>query len=435
MVDAVRRRTYNAPTAQPNTHPFLKGLEVTMSKEHLRRGVVCAGLVLAASFGLWSHAARTAAQGPPAGDKPVEQTRKNIQVLKGLPESQLFPEMNFIAASLGVQCGFCHVSQGKDAQGRTNWVWESDEKQEKKTAREMMKMVLAVTNGGYGVSRGQVTCYTCHRGQQQPQSLPTLPLAVSGHEPAPAATPTPAPGATPTPGGAPAPGAARPEQPTVQQVFDKYVAAVGKPEAVKQFQTLVAKGTATASQGRSQNFEVTLKGTDKALLVLEGPQGSSQRRAVSGTTGWMAGPRGSRAFNPSELADARRSLDLFNVVKFAPTQTMRVVGRRKVGERDAVVVVDRPSENVQRRYFFDAETGLLLRIVTLTDAVLNQIPEQVDFEDYRDVDGVKIPFTVRVSAIDTFNSRTQTLTEVKHGVPVEDKIFDMPPAPPATPKQ
>lgn len=392
-----------------------------MSKERLMRGVVCAAVALAASFALWGRAARTSAQGPPQGDRPVEQTRKNIQVLKGLPESQLFPEMNFIAASLGVQCGFCHVSQGKDAQGRTNWVWESDEKEEKKVAREMMRMVLNVSKGDYGISRGQVTCYTCHRGQEHPQSLPTLPLAVSGHEPAPGARPAPA-----TANAAPGANAAPPALPTVQQVFDKYVAAVGKPEAVSKFQTQVVRGTVAASQGRTQNFEVTMKGTDNVLLVVENPQGGPVRRALKGATGWVVSPRGARALNPNELAEARRNADLLGLVKFKPAQTMRVAGRRKVGERDAVVVVDRPSESVQRRYFFDAETGLLLRIVTLTDAILNQIPEQVDFEDYRDVDGVKLPFIVRISAIDTFNSRTQTITEVKHGVPVEDTLFDMP---------
>jgi hypothetical protein len=97
-----------------------------------------------------------------------------------------------------------------------------------------------------------------------------------------------------------------------------------------------------------------------------------------------------------------------------------------VGERDAVVILDRPSENVTRRYFFDAETGLLLRVVTLTDAILNQIPEQIDFEDYREVGGVKLPYLVRLSNIDTFFSYTRKITEVKHGVPVDDTIFDMP---------
>jgi hypothetical protein len=440
-VDAVRRRTYNARTgrpvraAQPYTHPFLKGIEVTMSKDRLRRGVVCAGLLLAASFGLWGRAARTSAQGPPQGDKPVEQTRKNIQVLKGLPESQLFPEMNFISVSLGVRCDFCHVSQGKDPKtGFTNWVWESDDKEEKKTARDMMRMVLAVNGGNYGVSRGQVTCFTCHRGQMHPQGMPTLPLAVSGHEPGPAATPTP--GASAPGADAHGEGAPRPAQPTVQQVFDKYVAAVGKPEAVKQFQTMIARGTVEQSQGRKTSFEATFKGAEKFLLVLEQPQGV-MRRALNGPAGWTAGPRGQRELGADELAEGRRIANLFSLVKFAPAPTMRVAGRRKVGDRDAIVVIDRTSENVQRRYFFDAESGLLLRVVTLTDAILNQLPEQVDFEDYRDVDGVKLPFVVRVSAIDTFNSRTQTITEVRHGVPVEDTIFNMPPAPPApaaTPK-
>ena len=150
------------------------------------------------------------------------------------------------------------------------------------------------------------------------------------------------------------------------------------------------------------------------------------RRALNGPAGWIVSPRGRRALGPNELAEARRNADLLSAVKAVPTQTMRVAGHGKVGEREAVVVVDRPSEGVQRRYFFDAETGLLQRILTLTDAVLNQIPEQVDFEDYRDVSGVRVPFTIRISAIDTFDSRTQNIAEVKHGVPVEDAIFEIP---------
>jgi hypothetical protein len=404
-----------------------------MSKERLMRGVVCAALAIAAAFALWGHAiTRGAAQGQQQGDKPVEQTRKNIQVLKGLPESQLFPEMNFIAASLGVRCDFCHVKQGKDPKtGFDNWVWESDDKEEKKRAREMMRMVLAINGPEFGLSRGQVTCYTCHRGQEHPQNLPALPLAVSGHEPAPGATPTPQPGATP------ATGAARPEQPSVQAVFDKYVAAVGGREAAAKFQTMTLKGTREASQGRSWPFEATLNG-DKFLMVVQVPQQGAVSSSVSGTTGWIANPRGPRVLTPKEVADGRRAAELMGVVKFTPAQTMRVAGRRKVGERDALVVVDRPSEGVQRRYFFDAQTGLLLRVMTLTDALLNQLPEQMDFEDYRDVDGVKLPFLVRLSNIDTYNSYTRIITEVRHGVPVEDKIFDMPaapaPAPSATPK-
>jgi len=79
-------------------------------------------------------------------DQPVEKTRKNIQVLKGLPESQLFPLMNFVSTSLGVKCDYCHVKNpGKNPQtGGDNWVWESDDKDAKQSGRYMMKMVLEI---------------------------------------------------------------------------------------------------------------------------------------------------------------------------------------------------------------------------------------------------------------------------------------------------
>ena len=169
-------------------------------------------------------------------------------------------------------------------------------------------------------------------------------------------------------------------------------------------------------------------------MVVQVPQVGAVSQAVNGTAGWVSNPRVTRALSPSEFNDLRFAAGLFDVIKFRPTATMRSVGRRKMGDRDFYVVVDRPSEGVSRRYFFDAQTGLLLRISTLTDTVLNPIPEQIDFEDYRDVDGARVPFVVRLSNIDTFNSYTRTITEVRRGVAVEDKLFEMPPAPAATPK-
>ncbi|HEV2859585.1 MAG TPA: c-type cytochrome [Pyrinomonadaceae bacterium] len=392
-----------------------------MRRELLKRVLACAclslvGCVLAA--GRLSGSA--AAQGA-EGDKPVEQVRKNIKVLQGLPNSQLFPLMNFVSVSLGVRCDHCHVIQGKDAEGRNNWVWESDEMEEKRTAREMMRMVLAVNKGDFGLGRGQVTCYTCHQGKTHPTSMPSLPLTVSGHEPAPQPTPAAAGGPRNIIG------------PTVQSVYDKYVAAVGGAAALANFQTFVVKGTREASQERVWPFEATLKGADKFKMVVEVPQAGRFQQAVTGATGWVSNPRTSRAVTPKELAELKMTAELLGLVKFHPSPTMRVAGLRKVGDRDAVVVVDRPSETVSRRYFFDAQTGLLLRISTLKETVLSPIPEQVDFEDYRDVSGAKLPFVVRLSAIDTYDSFTRKITDVRPGVAVDDKTFEMPPAPSPAP--
>src|ERR1700752_4604937 len=116
--------------------------------------------------------------------QPAEQPRKNLQVLKGVPDSQLYRLMNFMAVSLGQQCDFCHVDTGRDPQtGQRKWIWESDDKPEKLTGRRMLQMVLLI-NGSNKVdfSQNSVTCYTCHRGQRSTVGLPSMPIAKSGHE-------------------------------------------------------------------------------------------------------------------------------------------------------------------------------------------------------------------------------------------------------------
>ena len=78
-----------------------------------------------------------------AGEKTVEQVQKNIQVLNGLPQSQLVPVMNYMGSSLGVKCTFCHVKNGD------KWDFVSDAKPEKGSAREMIKMVQGINKGNF----------------------------------------------------------------------------------------------------------------------------------------------------------------------------------------------------------------------------------------------------------------------------------------------
>ena len=104
---------------------------------------------------------------------------------------------------------------------------------------------------------------------------------------------------------------------------------------------------------------------------------------------------------------------------------------QKVGERDAYVV-ENANDNRTERYYFDVQTGLLLRKTTFTKTMLMPFPDQIDFEDYRDVDGVKVPFTIRYSAIDTYDSWTRKFTEIKRNAVVGDALFT---APAAQPKQ
>ncbi len=356
-------------------------------------------------------------------DKPVEQTRKNIQVLKGLPSSQLFSLMNFVASSLGVHCDYCHVKNGKEPEtGFDKWVWESDDKEEKRTARRMMQMVFNVNQNNKADFRDNpVTCYTCHRGKIKPAGMPSLPLAVSGHE-----------------GGAGTPDAKATAEglPSVEQIVNKYVEAVGDKTHVANLKTLVMKGQREASQDRIWPLEITIKEPGKYLAAITIPNQGEIRQSYSGDAGWIKNPNGVHATSPADLAALKHSSEIYDIVKVrAPFTNMRVTGRDKIGDREAYVIESKPAEGITEKLYFDTQTGLLLRKLVLTSTVLLPIPEQTDFEDYRDVEGVKLPFTIRISNIDTYYSSTRKFTEIKPNVAVEDTIFKMPAAPAATPQK
>ena len=102
---------------------------------------------------------------------------------------------------------------------------------------------------------------------------------------------------------------------------------------------------------------------------------------------------------------------------------------QKVGERDTYVV-ENSTDAKTERYYFDSQTGLLLRKTTLNKTMLMPFPEQLDFEDYRDVDGVKVPFTIRYAAIGAYDSWTRTFTEIKRNTVLEDTLFAIPVPPP-----
>jgi hypothetical protein len=347
-------------------------------------------------------------QGPQTGTT-VDQTRKNIQILKGLPESQLFLLMNFVSTSLGVQCNFCHVQQGKDATtGLTEWVWESDDKPQKQTARRMMQMVLSIkANDKIDFRENEVTCYTCHRGQRKPIGLPSMPLARSGHEGPDHAVLT-----------------VNTILPSVDQIFSRYFEAVGG-SAATNTRTLMLRGRREASQNRNWPNEITLATPDKILIVATTAEGAL-RQIVNGDKGWVVNGNNVRNLAATAALAAKRTWnELFGVVKVKQSQGMRLGGVQKVGDREAYVVENATATKTER-YYFDSQTGLLLRKATLNHTVLMPFPDQVDFDDYREVDGVRMPFRIVYSAIDTYDSWTRTFTQIKRNIPVEDRLFAIP---------
>src|ERR1700736_3922453 len=97
------------------------------------------GLMIGAAKAQSGGTAQTPQTAAAAGPKKAEEQFKNIQILKGVPAEQIFPTMQFITASLGVGCEFCHVENS----------FKKEYNYKKKTAHEMMEMMFAINKDNF----------------------------------------------------------------------------------------------------------------------------------------------------------------------------------------------------------------------------------------------------------------------------------------------
>ena len=342
----------------------------------------------------------------PGQEKTAEQEYKNIQVFKGIPASQLEPMMHLFNTSLGVRCDFCHVRSGNQFE------FDKDDKKAKKDARKMIEMTLALNKNSFN-NRVEVTCYTCHRGNEHPVAIPTLP--------APIIIPPPQPNPQPNAGAKPAEA-----MPTADQVLEKYVQAVGGKAAIEKLKSRTLKGTYQPQRGNNEvPLEITQTG-DKIFITVTTPQGSNTR-VFDGTKGWSKAGNQMREMEPGDIVTIKDLTEAFDVLKLKePFPKFNFRGKDKIGDREAYVLVGALPDKRRVRLYFDVQTGLLLRKQIFAQLPVAIDPTQFDFEDYREVDGVKVPFTVRTLYAEPGFSGTRKFTEVKHNVKIDDTQFAMP---------
>jgi len=358
--------------------------------------------------------AQTATPAPHQGQAPATapaktaaEAFKNIQVLKDAPADQLIPAMQFIAASLGVECEHCHV-------GRE---FEKDDKQPKQTARKMMQMMFAINKDNFN-GRREVSCYSCHHGAADPVSIPI----VSEEEP------------KPEPEGARQggmnPGANTPALPAADQLLAKWVQAVGGAEAVQKISSRIEKGTINFS-GHQIAVEVYGKAPDKRLTVTHSPNGDSVT-AFDGHVGWLSGMGPPREMTAQESEAFKLDADFYFPVHVKQVFTQfRVRPPEKVGDREAYLVLGLRQGQPPVRLYFDEQSGLLVRLVRYAETPVGRNPTQIDYADYRDADGVKIPF--RWTLARPGGRFTIQVGQVQQNVAIDDAKFAEPPmpAPPA----
>ncbi|HEY6944338.1 MAG TPA: c-type cytochrome [Candidatus Acidoferrum sp.] len=358
-------------------------------------------LLLQVVVGAWGQSTSTKTSSDDAAAKApklAEEEYKNIQALKGIPAEQVIPSMQFIAASLGVECEYCHVARA----------FEKDDKKPKVTARKMIGMMMAINKENFEGHR-EVTCYSCHRGSPNPVATPIITADEPGHE---------------TPEGA-KPGEPKPVFPLADQLLDKYLAAIGGADALQKITSRVEKGMLTAFGGQHFPVDVYSKAPQKRLSVMHLPNGDSLT-AFDGTQGWLSVPGRVHMMSAAENAAARIDADFYFPLHVRTLyEKFRVNAGEKIEGHDTYLVAGLKEGQPPLRLYLDKESGLLLRLVRYAETPLGRNPTQIDYADYREANGLKIPFRWTLSR--PGNQFTIQVEQLQQNVTVDDAKFAPPP--------
>jgi hypothetical protein len=365
----------------------------------------CAGALLVKPVG---------AQNQPSGKarRTAGEYYKNVttSTLKVLTPSDFLGAMGVMTAALGYDCSNCHPGAGTDAM---DFITDSNPK--KKMARTMVEMVASINKQNFGGS-ARVTCFTCHHGLDEPsQSIQLDKLYGAPLDEKPDLVQT-------------ADG-----EPPAARILDQYIEAMGGAAKLAAVKSFIATGHSEGYAGLGGNaaFQIFAQAPNRRGMWInfpEHPERGISAWTYDGNAGWISQPRAYMnkfELDGNDLAGAK----LDSVLAF-PGEIKNALSNWRVGpeddlhERTVYILQGSAPGGLLATFYFDKQTHLLLRYVRQTPSPIGRISIQQDFEDYRDVNGVKFPFKYSFLWLD--GRFTAIINDVKLNVPVDASRFAKP---------
>jgi hypothetical protein len=333
-----------------------------------------------------------------------------------------------MTASLQFDCSDCHIGAGTE---KVDWAADTPRKL---MARAMVTMVTNLNKTYFG-GRQMVTCWTCHRNRDKPLVTPTMETIYSSPSLEPDDVITQLPGL-----------------PSAESILDKYIQAVGGAQRLAGLTSIDAKGTSVGfgGFGGGGGVEIVAKAPDKraTIILFKAETGrGDQIRSYDGRAGWVRTPLnvlGEFQLIGSDLDGAR-----FDAQLSFPGQIKQILTNLKTGPSTSITDLPAPDsqsslqkdvnlggthavEVVQGTgprgllvtLFFDQQTSLLVRELRYGNGPIGRVPTQIDYADYRDVNGIKLPFRITYAWLDGRDSIV--LNEIKTNVPVDEAKFGRP---------
>jgi photosynthetic reaction center cytochrome c subunit len=351
---------------------------------------------------------------PATGQVPsqllAENVFKNVTVLRGIPVDEFMGTMGVFSAALGFSCEDCHTASSND------WAnYAKDVSPRKQTARRMVTMMAGINKQYFG-GRQVVTCFSCHRGANRPKVTPSLTLLYG--------TPPPdeldvlvAPGPPGTPGAA--------------QILDKYLEAIGGAPRAAALTSLAGKGTYSGygPEGEPRPFELYAKAPNQKAVIVRDRLSGDNTTVFDGRAAWVSAP-----FKPidvmelhgAELDSVRADAELLFPANVKSALTNMRSSVDFINDR-TVFVVQGNKGNAIVTLYFDQESSLLTRMVRSTPSPVGRLPVQIDYSDYREVAGLRLPFKWTITWLD--GRSNYELSEVQPNAAIDAARFARP-APP-----
>jgi photosynthetic reaction center cytochrome c subunit len=328
---------------------------------------------------------------------------KNVQVLKGISVDDFLGTMGIMCASLGFDCADCHVGAGTQ---KVDWAADTARKL---TARKMVRMVQAINRDNFSGNQ-MVTCWSCHRGRDRPLTTPTLAdmYGAFREEQDDLLMPT--------------------DQPSADQIIDKYLQAVGGQQRLSTVKSFVASGASVGfgGFGRGGRVQIFSRFPDQRAIIIDfpsSPERGHSLRLFDGHEGWIETPLsvlGKYEITGGELDGAKLDAELAfpaqikgvlsdlhaalpTTITDLPEPASQAAEESKATtskEHAANVVQGTGPGGTLVTLYFDAESGVLLREVRYGKSPIGRIPTQIDYSDYRDVGGIKMPFRLVFAWLD-----------------------------------
>ena len=364
-------------------------------------------MLLGATAGVSAQAAQQ--------EKPqmADDIFKNVQVLRGLTVDEFMGTMGFIAAALSMNCIDCHSVEA--ASDVTKYAVDTPIKQ---TARKMILMVKSINASNFG-GKQTITCYSCHRSQNAPKNIPSLAEQYG--------TPPPE-----DPDEIEIVAEVKSGGPSADQVFDKYIQALGGAQQLAKMTSFVAKGTYEGFDTGDEKapVEVYAKAPNQVTTIVHIPQGDSIR-TYDGRVAWITSTGTLLPIPLYDLAGGNFEGAKLDAELAFPGQIKQTLTGWRTGfpptyiDDNAVDVVEGISAaKTPVKFYFDKKSGLLTRLVRYTVTAIGTNPTQVDYSDYREVAGVKMPFHYTITWTD--GRSTTELSSVQPNPPIDASKFAKP---------